>query len=98
MKKKVILAAVLAIGLVFCGPVIAEEIIIVGTGSGMSLLRAVAETFTRNSPGILVNVPDSIGSGGGVKAVGTDKYKIGRVAREIKDKEKHYGLSHVPVA
>jgi phosphate transport system substrate-binding protein len=97
MKKIIVLAAALTVGLVFSGSVIAEEIMIVGTGSGMQVLRAVGEAFCKDNPGVSVIVPDSIGSGGGIKAVGNDKNKIGRVAREIKDKEKHYGLSYVPI-
>ena len=75
----------------------AENIAIVGTGSGMSVLKAIGEAFSRDNPGVTIDVPDSIGSGGGIKAVGNDQNVIGRVARAIKDKEKHYGLSYVPV-
>ena len=97
MKIKILITAV-AIGLALSHPVMGEEITIVGTGSGMAVLKAVGEAFSQNNPGIRINVPDSIGSGGGVKSVGRDKYKIGRIAREIKAKEKHYGLTHVPFA
>ncbi len=76
----------------------AEEITIVGTGSGMPLLRAVGDAFAKANPGVNVLVPGSIGSSGGIKAVGTDKYKIGRVARDIKDTEKHYELTMIPFA
>jgi phosphate transport system substrate-binding protein len=98
MRKIVTAIAALAIGLVLSGPVMAEDITIVGTGDGVKALKAIGAVFSKNNPGITVNVPKSIGSGGGIKAVGTGKYTIGRVAREIKDKEKHYGLTYVPFA
>ena len=95
MRKIVTAIAALAIGLALSGPVMAEELTIVGTGDGVKTLKAIGAAFSNNNPGITVNVPKSIGSGGGIKAVGTDKYTIGRVAREIKEKEKHYGLTYV---
>ena len=98
MKKIVMAIAGLVVGLGFFGPVMAEEITIVGTGDGVTVLEAIGAAFSQNNSGISVNVPKSIGSGGGIKAVGRDKNVIGRVAREIKDKEKPYGLSYVPFA
>jgi phosphate transport system substrate-binding protein len=98
MKNGIILIAALCVGLAFSGPVIAEELTIVGTGSGMPLLEATGEAFTIENQGITIHIPKSIGSGGGVKAVGTGKNLIGRVARKIKDKEKHYGLTYAPFA
>lgn len=77
---------------------IAEEIEIVGTGDGTTVLKAIGIAFGEANPGVTVSVPKSIGSGGGVKAVGNDKNKIGRVARPIKDREKPFGLSYAPFA
>ncbi len=89
------------IGVMFCvmfsGFAMAEDITIVGTGSGAAILKAVGDSFCQKVDGVTVNVPKSIGSGGGIKAVGTDQEVIGRVARQIKDKEKHYGLTYTPI-
>lgn len=79
-------------------PASAEELVIVGTGDGMGMLRSVGDAFGQANPGVTVAVPDSIGSGGAIKAVGGGEQKIGRVARGIKDKEKGFNLSYVPVA
>ncbi len=76
--------------------VAAEEITIVGTGSGMSVLKTVGKAFTLKNPEIRIVIPDSIGSGGGIKTVGNDQYKIGRIARKIKEKEKYYNLTYIP--
>jgi phosphate transport system substrate-binding protein len=98
MKKLTMSIALLTMGLFFCGQVMAEEITIVGTGSGSSVLKAVGEAFSNHNSGISVSVPKSIGSGGGIKAVGKDENVIGRVARGIKDKEKPFGLTYLPYA
>jgi len=100
MKQLRILALVLAVVWMAYGvtSISAEEINIVGTGAGMSLLDALAKAFSKNNPNIIVNVPKSIGSGGGIKVVGTDQAVIGRVSRGIKDNEKEYQLTYVPFA
>ncbi|BBO69020.1 phosphate ABC transporter substrate-binding protein [Desulfosarcina alkanivorans] len=98
MKKSITSVALSVMCLFLCGPVMADEITIVGTGSGSSVLKAIGDAFSQRCPGVTVAVPKSIGSGGGIKAVGSDKNVIGRVARGIKDKEKSYGLSYMPYA
>lgn len=97
MKKILILITMLVLFL-FWSPVIAEELIIVGTGSGPPILKAIGLSFTNQNPDIKISVPRSIGSGGGIKAVGTDNYQLGRVARGIKENEKNYNLTYVPIA
>ena len=91
-KKSLFAVIVLAVSLVFSGAW-AADLAIPGTGDGVEVLNAVGEVFTKEK-GIKVLVPKSIGSGGAVKVVGTDKAVLGRVARGIKDKEKHYGLNY----
>lgn len=56
-----------------------ETLVIVGTGSGISILK-------------------SIGSGGGIRAVGNDEYTLGRTARNIDERETSYGLKELPFA
>jgi phosphate transport system substrate-binding protein len=76
----------------------AEEITIVGTGSGPPILKAIGEVFSQQNPEVKIAVPRSIGSGGGIKAVGNDEYLVARVAREIKPNEEHYHLTYLPIA
>lgn len=97
MKTRIILSILILAMAVVC-PVMAEEITIVGTGSGSSILKAIGADFSKANPDIIINVPKSIGSGGGIKAVGMDKNIIGRVARELKKKESSYGLTYAPFA
>lgn len=82
----------------FASSAAAEKLVIVGTGSGTAILKAIAAAFHEKYPDITIEIPPSIGSGGGVKAVGRDEYTLGRVARKIKDKEKPYGLTYIPYA
>lgn len=98
MKKAFIITVLLSIGLLFSGWAAAEDITIVGTGDGVNILQAIGDAFKRENPGVTVNIPKSIGSGGGIKAVGGDQEKMGRIARGIKENEKHLGLTYVPFA
>ena len=95
-KSTIILTILCLIGVV--SGVSAEEITIVGTGSGTTILEAVGNAFSHQNPGITISVPPSIGSGGGIKAVGRDENLLGRVAREIQEKEEPYGLTYVAYA
>ena len=100
MKQLKMLALLLAAVWMSYGvtPISAEEINIVGTGAGVSLLEALGKAFNKMNPNITVSVPKSIGSGGGIKAVGIDQAVIGRVSRGINDKEKEYQLTYLPFA
>ena len=98
MKKAAYVVLSLAVFFSMSGLVMAEDIPVVGTGAGMSLLQALADAFNQKNPDAKITVPESIGSSGGIKSVGTDKAKIGRVSRGIKDNEKQYALKYLPFA
>ena len=98
MKKGIMFLAAMFVAVLLSIPAMAEEITIVGTGSGAEILMNIGKAFTKANPGVTVAIPKSIGSGGAIKAAGTDEAKIGRVARGIKEKEKSYGLTYLPVA
>ena len=98
MKKGLIFFAILAVASFIPLSAMAEEITIVGTGSGAEILENLGKAFTKANPRVTIAVPKSIGSGGAIKAAGTDTAKVGRVARGIKENEKSYGLTYVPVA
>ena len=92
MKKFLIFLIILS--LLFINSLIsAEKIVVGGTGACQDLVRALAKVFmSENSE--TVEVPDSIGSSGGIKAMAKDAIDIGRVARELKDSEKNYNLKY----
>jgi phosphate transport system substrate-binding protein len=79
------------------GPARADDLQIVGTGDGIDLLRALSGDFMQEKSD-RVEVPPSIGSGGGIAAVGAGKAVLGRVARKLTAPELASGLSYVPVA
>jgi phosphate transport system substrate-binding protein len=76
-----------------------------GTGDSQDVLRDLARGYTAQYPDRQVVVPDSIGSDGGVRVVGTGEAPIGRVARRPNSEEiAQYGefmyveFARVPVA
>ena len=70
-----------------------KALVIPGTGDSEVLLRTLAQLYTRNRPGITVEIPESIGSGGGIRSVLSGKNRIARVARPITEKESSQGLT-----
>src|SRR5260370_36482406 len=93
---RVLLAAPIA-ALSLCANVHASDLSVVGTGDGIDLLRALGAAYTADHPDTNVIVPPSIGSGGGVAAVGSDKEVLARIARPLSDSEKEAGLVATPV-
>lgn len=77
---------------------VAGELKIVGTGDGMAMLRAVATEYAAHHKDVKISIPQSIGSGGGIVAVGSNRERLGRVARPLKPSEVNYGLVYVPIA
>jgi phosphate transport system substrate-binding protein len=80
-----------------CASVYAGDLSVVGTGDGIDLLRALGAAYTAAHPDTNVIVPPSIGSGGGIAAVGSGKEVLGRIARPLSVSEKEAGLVATPV-
>lgn len=75
-----------------------EKIIIGGTGDSQELLRLLALAFKKKSGGGEIEVPDSIGSSGGIKALLAGKIDMARVARRLTKEEEKLGLVYLPLA
>ncbi|HEX8167870.1 MAG TPA: substrate-binding domain-containing protein [Beijerinckiaceae bacterium] len=75
-----------------------SELPVVGTGDGIEVLKALSAAFNRLETATEVTIPPSIGSGGGIAAVGAGKAALGRVARALTDAEAARGLVYTPVA
>ena len=86
--------------LAFLGPaVFAEETIrISGTGVAAGGMKLLGEAFGKKHTGVKVNVFPSLGSTGGIKALGAGKLDIAVSARPVKDEEKIPGLVGEPYA
>lgn len=76
----------------------AETLLVAGTGDSQALLRKLAVLYKETYPGSEIIVPDSVGSGGGIKAVIEGTAGLGRTARALKPKEKDHGLTAIPFA
>ncbi len=96
----IVVFVVSAVTLIFHGnsEISAEDITIVGAGSGVAVLRAIGEAFHQQHPEVIIQLPKSISSVGAIKAVGRGEQLLGRVARGIKENEKDYGLRYIPYA
>lgn len=89
-------AAVLA---AFCSlACAAPPLVIAGTGDSEELLRILAARYMREFPGTRIEVPDSIGTSGGIKAVLAGKAELARTARPLRDEEKAQGLAEIVFA
>jgi phosphate transport system substrate-binding protein len=75
----------------------AGDLSVVGTGDGIDLLRALGAAYTADHPDTNVIVPPSIGSGGGIAAVSSNKEVLARAARPLSESEKEAGLIATPV-
>lgn len=71
---------------------------VVGTGDGIDIMKAIGHAYSQEERTPEIIVPPSIGSGGGIGAVGNGSAIIGRVARKLKVEEIAHGLNYVPLA
>lgn len=65
-----------------------QKLVITGTGSGIGVMKLMAETFHRRYPDTSVVVLPSIGSTGGIKATREGKIDIGLSSRALKPEER----------
>src|SRR5207302_479932 len=75
-KRTATFVAVFALGTLAAGTSLAraaqlEPVTLPGTGDSQDLLRALAQNYTAELPDRTVVVPNSTGSDGGIKVVGT---------------------------
>lgn len=76
----------------------AQKITIAGTGDSQILLRKLVESYRKNHSDCMIDIPDSVGSSGGVKALAANQVDMARVARPLKPREEKYNLSYRPFA
>lgn len=81
-----------------------DIITIAGTGDSQLLLRELShqfETFVSDKK-IIIKIPDSVGSSGGLKALRTKRVTLARTARALNENEKkngfqEYQFAHSPI-
>ena len=89
--------ALLALGVVFAtvGVVSAQErVSLCGTGESQELLRTIGAAFEKTNPGVSIEVPDSVGDDGGIKAAAAGECDFGRIARPLTEQEKNLKLTY----
>jgi len=69
-----------------------------GSGSNLPIIRVLARAFMERYPGIGVEIPESLGSTGGIKSVNEGLIDIGLTAREFLPAERELGLEYIPYA
>jgi phosphate transport system substrate-binding protein len=69
-----------------------EEIAIVGTGDGIDILRELTSSYNSAAAEVQFTVPPSVGSGGGIAAVGSGTAVLGRIARGLTEAELTRGI------
>lgn len=71
-----------------------EKIVVAGTGDSLQILRLLAGAFESANPGKKIEVPDSIGSSGGIKSLAEGKCDLARAAQPLKLKEMSNNLTY----
>lgn len=74
------------------------SLLMAGSGSNLPIIRILAQAFTQKHPEITIEVPASIGSTSGIRAVADGAIAIGLISRPLKEKEKELGLEVLPYA
>lgn len=102
-RRRLAAALALALAQSVCAPqafvaqAFAGELAIPGTGDGIEVLSAIGAMFTAQNPSVEVKVPPSVGSGGGMAALGADRAVIARIARPLSAAEIEQSIVAVPV-
>ncbi len=91
----VILICSAALGASDTNSVSANKITITGTGDSAELFSAIAAAFEAKHIGTKIELPESVGSTAGIKAVIAGNADLARTARKLKDTEKQAGLTQV---
>ncbi len=69
-----------------------------GTGAALATMRILGNAFSRIHPDVTVEIPNSLGSRGGIQAVLQGAVDIGLSARPLKDREREAGARGIPYA
>lgn len=88
----------LGAALALAGAAHAEALAVGGTGTAQGTVRMLAEAYARQRPDVVFDLPRSLGSTGGVKAVIAGALDIATSGRPLKAEEKGKGLVELAYA
>ena len=74
-------------------PAIAQNLRVGGTGMGLELVRNIAMGFAKHQAGVELWMPESLGSGGGIKALAAGRLDVAISSRPLKEGEVKGGQS-----
>lgn len=95
------LAVALAVGALGAFPARAgaeAALVFAGSGANLDITRLLAQAFVRTHPQVTIEVPPSLGSTGGIKAVANGAVAVGLASRPFTTEERGLGLTYVPYA
>jgi phosphate transport system substrate-binding protein len=75
-----------------------DGLIIAGSGSNLAAIRTVARLYEEAHPGVRVVIPESIGTGGAVRALADGAIDVGLASRALTDAERRLGVNETPYA
>jgi len=70
-----------------------KPLIFAGSGANILITERLVEAFTKVQPNIRIEIPKSLGSTGGIRAVADGAITVGLVSRELTEAEKRLGLA-----
>lgn len=85
------------LAMLFPAAAVADTLNVPGTGDGAEVLQAIAKVYGQAPGAATIDIPPSIGSGGGIAAVIDGRAVLGRIARPLTEAEAGLGLKAVPV-
>jgi phosphate transport system substrate-binding protein len=88
---KALTAALLLNSKVFSAALSETTVRIGGTGSGLGVMKILAEAFEKSHTGIKIKVLPNLGSSGGIKALLNGALDVAISARALKEEEAHGG-------
>lgn len=72
-------------------------LLVAGSGANLALVRAIAARFQERRPGKHVHVPESIGTGGALRALSDGAIDLGLGSRPLKATERAAGFQELPL-
>jgi phosphate transport system substrate-binding protein len=75
-----------------------SALLFAGSGSNLAVTRLLVDAFRQIHPGIAIEVPGSIGSTGGIRAVADGAIAVALISRPLREPERALGLTVVPYA
>lgn len=74
------------------------KLIAAGSGVNLGITRLLADAFMKNNPGVIIDVPGSIGTRGAISATLEGAVSLGLISRPLMENERKMGLIAVPYA